>query len=390
MDASSAAWSAPVRVRTPDIHKVGYLMTTGGDMAGRGWMRCTCAIPVQLEAEPFRDCVNGEAELVTAHLTVRCRTCAGCLEHTRMSWTARTKAELLYAIGRGWFLTLTLADALGRQPTITQFYRELRNFFRMLRHDGHHFRYVAIAERGTDPAFSMRLHLHVILVETTKKHITKRELEARWPGNSKPKLVTDPKRQAAYVFKYMSKTLGAERFEAKRVIASPHWGNPERSEPLKPTTTLQEASRWVGNLADFWKPRAVLIGTEGGEGPPQLHTPDATGTVPTCAVHIKAPTATRPEKSTDPPEMDFAECIKQLGMPGCTVRILPFDEIPPEIVQSWGLVDPAFGNIRHVNSRNHGSLHEGVRDPHLSTNHAGGSDPPMRRDPRSQNTGVPD
>lgn len=179
---------------------------------------------------------------------VRCRMCEKCMAARSARWRYRI-ADEVSAAGRTWLLSLTfrpdvhqkaldalrhrldksgvdlasyddlerfklLADALGKYGTL---------YFKRLRKADCQFRYVFVAE-----AHKTGLpHFHALIHETGDP-VRHSALVGAWEwGFIHAKLVQDVA-QAAYVAKYLSKTMGA------RVRASIQYGKPKRPDAVAP------------------------------------------------------------------------------------------------------------------------------------------------------------
>ena len=175
----------------------------------------------------------GKAHSLHIEMDVRCRRCESCRRNRQNLWRRRAETETAHAV-RSWFCTLTIApekqdrflwearerlsgqgvdyDALdfGDQfrtrvqtinPEITKFMKRLR---KPLPDGAVRFLWVAEQHKSGDP------HFHALLHEQMADHpLRKSVLEEQWKlGFGQFRLVRDNK-QAAYVCKYLGKSLAA-------------------------------------------------------------------------------------------------------------------------------------------------------------------------------------
>lgn len=161
-------------------------------------------------------------------MEVRCRACENCLKARAGHWRYRALAEWRMA-PRTWLLTLTLTpesqhwcenmarshlDAQGIDfealETAEQFDMRHRisgalvtKYLKLLRKDGHKFRYLMVAEAHKSGLPHYHLMVHELLGSEPIPH---RSLKARWTyGFSDAKLVLDEK-GATYATKYLIKS----------------------------------------------------------------------------------------------------------------------------------------------------------------------------------------
>jgi len=164
-------------------------------------------------------------------IMVECRRCNQCLRRRARLWWARAMAETAIA-PRTWFVTWTLrpeeqyrALILGgteRRSEEEEWdirHRQISKWItlavkRLRKQTGATIRLLCVAE-----AHASGLPHYHLLVHEVQGVVRERDLTACWPhGFSKSRLVADP-RAAAYVTKYLSKSMRA------RVRASIDYGN---------------------------------------------------------------------------------------------------------------------------------------------------------------------
>lgn len=174
-------------------------------------------------------------------MTVPCRKCEACLKYKGRLWYFRARAEIV-ASPRTWFGSLTMSTEnhfrdlcqisidlrkQGVSPSEvsdTEMFRlraksmgrHFTDYMKRLRKSGAVLRYVLVTEAHK----SGLPHLHVLLHECTPDNpVRKSVLQEQWPlGFSSFKLVESDPRAAAYVTKYISKSMMA------RVRASLNYG----------------------------------------------------------------------------------------------------------------------------------------------------------------------
>lgn len=231
------------------IHKPGY--TRHGptihewDISGR----CQRPVTRELVSRPLtygRTTYYGRG-LTNAYsliLHTRCRMCDYCKQAKAALWTGRAASEFKSS-ARTWFGTLTLRpsaqhllvskarvrlaaggtdfDALSAKEQfaerLVELGEELTRYLKRVREEcGAPIRYLAVAEAHA----SGMPHLHILVHETIEgKSVRERTLSKQWAlGFTKFRLATDS-RAAAYVCKYISKSMLA------RVRASIRYGSTE-------------------------------------------------------------------------------------------------------------------------------------------------------------------
>ena len=212
---------------------------------GQGWRSWTTP-----EGETFETWERGDR--MTVEMQVRCRKCGPCLRYRAWSWRTRAEAEIQQA-NRSWFFTLTLSpeeqlkakyraelqphrkkivDGVEKKYVTVPWHElsETEQFKRLCdaigpevqlwlkrvrKQSGAKLRFLLVAEAHK----SGLPHFHGLLHEVTGEQATKRLLQGQWLlGFSQFKLVEDSP-AAAYVCKYLSKSLAA------RVRASLRYGN---------------------------------------------------------------------------------------------------------------------------------------------------------------------
>lgn len=192
-----------------------------------------------------------DGDHLTLEAEVRCRRCDSCRRYRAWVWRTRAEQEIQGA-QRTWFLSLTLrpeeqvkglyraqlkASRAGTpwhelvpregenfegrlaseqfKQRVDALYPEVQLWLkRMRKNSGAKLRYLLVAEahKSGEP------HFHALLHEVTDRRATKRCIQQAWAlGFSNAQLVADAK-PAAYVCKYLSKSLAA------RVRASQHYG----------------------------------------------------------------------------------------------------------------------------------------------------------------------
>lgn len=201
-----------------------------------------CETPVIVPYEGRPDTRKGEKGLpIEITMETRCRRCRTCLRYRAWLWRTRALAEIA-SCSRTWFGTITLRPeehylaeleataylarrgvSLRELSQEEQFVERHRAISRRLtlwlkrirKVSGAKLRFCLVAE-----AHKTGLpHYHVLLHEMSLDlPVTKRQLQSSWPfGFTQFKLVDDPK-AAAYVTKYLSKSILA------RVRASLFYG----------------------------------------------------------------------------------------------------------------------------------------------------------------------
>lgn len=211
-----------------------------GDFAG------DCMRP-QGAAVHFRKRGPGPTKSVFADLEVRCRRCEACRKQAQRQWMARAIVEVKLA-QRTWFGTLTLnpqtrmrylnelrmesanlgsdydenpIDARWRD-TVRLFGRDLTLWGKRVRAESRSaLRCLFVFERHRDGT----PHVHGLVHEGHGTvQVGRRTLDGQWAQNGFSQwrlLKGDPVKAAAYVTKYVTKTMDA------RVRASIGYGNPE-------------------------------------------------------------------------------------------------------------------------------------------------------------------
>lgn len=213
------------------------LSTFQWDVAGR------CESPVPVEIEGRADTRRGESGMpVAIQMETRCRRCRTCLRYRAWLWRVRAQAEVASA-QRSWFVTLTLrpeehwlaelrADAACRRRGVSfaslspseQFAErhraigvDLTHWLKRIRkNSGAKLRYILVCEAHK----SGMPHYHGLIHEVSGSDpVTKRHVQEAWQlGFSQVKLVEGAV-AAAYVTKYLSKSVLA------RVRASLRYGS---------------------------------------------------------------------------------------------------------------------------------------------------------------------
>ena len=192
-----------------------------------------------------------EGDILTVEAEVRCRKCDSCRRYRAWTWRTRAEQETQLA-QRTWFLTLTIRpeeqvknlyraqlkasragtpwhqlvppevdDFEGRlaaeqfKQRVDALYPEVQLWLKRIRKNTQaKLRYLLVAEahKSGEP------HLHVLLHEVTDRRATKRKIQQAWTLGFSNAVLVDDLKPAAYVCKYLSKSLAA------RVRASQHYG----------------------------------------------------------------------------------------------------------------------------------------------------------------------
>lgn len=330
---------------------------------------------MQLETGLATVCGPKIRQRIFTLLTVRCRTCAECLQAFLAHWILRSIAEFSRA-KRSRMIHLSFAprayDANGREKQWTplQVHGEVRRYIRRIRerNPGKPFRYCWTIERGEQA--TRRLHVHMLVAEYGDAAIQRRDWKHRerqnprglwFAGNVKTKLITEtPQRAARYCLKYALKDAGQERLPGgRRIGASDNWGRDVPIDAKRQTWgRLATALDTPGALAAWVKTQHDLLtgGKPHGGPPPQQRGTKTTHpvgdrTAPTCAIYNQDPGASagrdrpkHPNRGARPPpsaSVAMATGIAHLFGGGAhNVRLIGPEEIPPEIRDRW-LADDA-------------------------------------------------
>lgn len=319
------------------------------------WASGNCETPVNVhldagfkrfDGKPI-DLNNRTALRFLTNLYVRCRKCMKCRKANMAHWSYRTEQELARA-SRARLITLTYEYQANTQ----RLYKEVRDYIRRLRHvadhigkrDGHpatKLRPFFVIERGSRS--TQRLHIHMIMAEyghpiPRRYYIQRRRqrqrdgswrnTDGRWlAGFVDTHLISgDPRDAAHYVVKYLAKQNGLARLPGgRRISAAPFWG-PGHGEFRAAVSKVEE-----GTPADG----AALAAQREAERERAVVGPTLP---PSYAIWLKSRPADGEHNAPQGPPQHPFQTLAALWPEGpAYARLIPFDEIPPEIVKAWGL-----------------------------------------------------
>ncbi|AXH76646.1 MAG: replication initiator protein [Microviridae sp.] len=149
---------------------------------------------------------------------IPCRKCWQCVSQYSNDWIGRCLAESKIKVTGCFMLTLTYGrdeeDESLHPRTQTLTYRDVQNFFKILRYYGYDFSYLCVGEYGS---LKGRAHWHILMFfrdDLPQHEIHKRFKNDYWPHGWQYWKVMD-EANIRYVCKYLMKDIEASRNDVK-------------------------------------------------------------------------------------------------------------------------------------------------------------------------------